>query len=76
MEQMVTISVKVPKGLKERMKKSHVKISKAVRDVLEERILEAEALRINEEVKKHKKAFDRLSIEAVVNDLREDRARQ
>ena len=76
MEQMVTISVKVPLALKERMKKSHVKISKVVRGMLEKRILEEEALNINEEVRKHKKAFNRLSIEAVVNDLREDRARQ
>ena len=76
MEQMVTISVKVPRELKERMKKSHVKISKVVRSVLEERILVEEAVKINEEVRKHKKTFDRLSIERVVNDLREDRARQ
>lgn len=75
MEQMVTISVKVPRGLRERIKKSRVKISRVVRNLLEQQILEEEARKINEEVKKHKKTFDRLSIEAVVNDLREDRAR-
>lgn len=75
MEQMVTLSVKVPRGLKERIKRSHVRISKVVRDLLEQQILEEEAHKINEEVKKHKKTFDRLSIEAVVNDLRGDRAR-
>lgn len=76
MERMVTISVKVPRGLRERIKKSRVKVSEVVRNLLEQQILEEEARKINEEVKKHKKAFDRLSIEAVVNDLRKDRARQ
>ncbi len=75
MEQMVTISVKVPRGLRERIKKSRVKMSKVVRNLLERQVLEEEAREINEEVKKHKKSFDRLSVEAVVNDLREDRAR-
>lgn len=75
MEQMVTLSVKVPKGLKERIKKSNIKISRVVRNLLEHQLLEEEALKINEEVKKNKKTFDTLSIETVVNDLREDRAR-
>lgn len=75
MEQMVTISVKVPRGLRERIKRSRVKVSKVVRTLLEQKILEEEARKINEEVKKHKKVFEKLSIEAVVNDLREDRAR-
>lgn len=75
MEQMVTISVKVPRGLKERIRRSRVKVSKVVRSLLEQKILEEEALKINDEVKKHKKAFEKLSIEDVVKDLREDRAR-
>jgi post-segregation antitoxin (ccd killing protein) len=75
MEQMVTISVKVPRGLKERIKKSRVKVSQIVRSLLEQKILEEESRKINEEVKKRKGAFDKLSIEAIVNDLREDRAR-
>ncbi len=75
MEQMVTISVKVPKGLKERIKKSNMRISRVVRNLLERQLLEEEARKINEDVKKNKKTFDILSIDAVVNDLREDRAR-
>lgn len=76
MEQMVTISVKVPRRLKERIKKSRVKVSKVVRNLLERQLLEEDAIKINEEVRRHKKTFDKLSIESFVNDLREDRARQ
>ena len=75
MEQMVTISVKIPKTLKERMKKSHMKASRVLRGLLERGMLEEEARRINEEVRKHRKAFDKLSVEQVVKDLREDRYR-
>ena len=75
MEQMVTISVKVPRSLKEKIKKSHLQVSKVVRNLLERQILEEEAQKINEEVKKYKKTFDKISIESIVNDIREDRAR-
>jgi hypothetical protein len=73
MEQMVTISVKIPKALKERIKRSHIKVSKVVRALLEQNMFEEEAHKINEEVKKHKKAFDKLSVEEVVKSIREDR---
>lgn len=73
MEQMVTISVKIPKKLKERIKKSHIKISKAVRSLLERETLEEEARKLNEDIKKHKKIFDKISVEDVIRDIREDR---
>lgn len=76
MEQMITISVKIPKELKERLKKSHVKVSRVVRNLLEREMLEEEARRINQDVKEHKKAFDKLSVEEVVKRIREDRERR
>jgi hypothetical protein len=76
MEQMVTISVKIPRGLKERLKSSRIKTSKVVRELLERKMLEEEAHRINEEVEKHKRAFDKLSVAEVVKRIREDRERE
>ncbi len=73
MEKMVTVSVKIPKTWKERMKKSNIKVSKMVRDLLERGILDEEVARLKEDIKKHKKIFDKISVEAVVEDLRKDR---
>ncbi len=73
MAEMVTISVKIPAGLKERMNKSHIKVSEVVRKLLEREMLEKEAYKINEEVKRHKRLFSRLSVEGVVKSIREDR---
>ncbi len=73
MEQMVTISVKIPKRLKERLKKSHMKVSRTVRSLLERETLEEEARKLNEDIKKHRKIFDKVSIEDVVRDIKEDR---
>ena len=76
MEQMVTISVKIPKSLKTKLKKSNIKLSGRVRTLLEREMLEDEARRINKEVQKNKKAFDKLSVAEVVQKIREDRERE
>ena len=72
-QQMVTISVKIPKELKEKMKSSHIKVSKFIRDLLEERMVDEEVRRLREDIKKHRKSLDKISVEHVVEDLREDR---
>ena len=59
-EQMVTISVKIPKALKSRIERSHMKVSTVVRNMLERKTLEEEAKLLNEESKKHKKLFEKL----------------
>lgn len=74
MERMVTISVKIPKRVKSDMNKLHIKPSK-LRTLLEREILEEEARKLNEDIDKHKKIFDKVSVEDVVKDIREDRAR-
>lgn len=73
MEQMVTISVKIPIGLKNRIKKSRIKLSTIVRNLLEKEMLEEEAHKLDQEIKRHKKTLDKLSVEQVVKDIREDR---
>jgi predicted transcriptional regulator len=73
MEKMVTISVKIPITWKERMKRSRIKASKMVRDLLERGLLEEEARKLDEDIKKHQKIFDKLSVEEVVKQIRKDR---
>ncbi len=74
-DRMVTISVKIPKELRARLKKSHIRVSAVVRHILERKALEEEARKLNGEIKRHRKLFDKISVEDVVRDLREDRAR-
>jgi len=73
-DRMVTISVKIPKELRARLKKSHIRVSAVVRHILERKALEEEARKLNGEIKRHRKLFDKISVEDVVRDLREDRA--
>ena len=73
MERMVTISVKIPIAWKERMKRSRIKASKMVRDLLERGLLEEEARKLDEDIKKHQKIFNKLSVEEVVRQIRKDR---
>ncbi len=73
MEQMVTISVKIPIAWKERMKRSRIKASKMVRNLLERGLLEEEARKLDEDIKKHQKIFNKLSVEEVVRQIRKDR---
>ena len=70
---MVTISVKIPKSLKLKIKRSHMKLSKEVRGFLETRTLEEEAQRLDRELRKYKNVFSKIKIEDVVEDLRNDR---
>jgi len=73
MEQMVVISVKISKRLKDKIKKSKFNLSGEVRTMLEKKMLEGEIRKLKEDIKKHKKIFDKISIDDVVRQIREDR---
>lgn len=73
MGQMITISIKIPKALKDKIKKSGRKVSPIVRSALEREILLDEAHKLNSDVRKHKRIFDKINIEDVVKDIREYR---
>jgi len=76
MGQMVTISVKIPKKLKDRMKRSRIKTSTVIREFLERKTFEEEARKLDEDIRKHRKIFDKLSVEEVVEEIRKDRSRE
>ena len=73
MEQMVVISVKIPRRLKDKIKRSKFNLSGEVRTMLEKKMLEGEIRKLKEDIKKHKKIFDKISIDDVVRQIREDR---
>ncbi|MDE1850455.1 MAG: CopG family transcriptional regulator [Candidatus Micrarchaeota archaeon] len=76
MEQMVTISVKIPKRLKEKISKSHLKVSSVVRSMLEERMIEGDVEKLQKYMKRHKKLLDKLTIGEAAKYVREDRDRR
>ncbi|MEM3437418.1 MAG: hypothetical protein QXP55_02625 [Nitrososphaerales archaeon] len=73
MGKYVTISVKVPLELKEKLKKLGIKPSNLIRKAIEEEVKSREVERIKGEIEVLKPLLDKISIEEVVKSIREDR---
>jgi antitoxin CcdA len=71
-----TVSTKIPKELKEKMRELKIKPSKVLRKAIEDEVRRREAERLKEEIERLKPILDKVSVEEVVKDIREDRARR
>jgi post-segregation antitoxin (ccd killing protein) len=69
----VTVSTKIPKRLKEKMRTLKIKPSKLLRKAIEDEIRRKEAEQLREEIEKLKPLLEKVSIEDIVKSLREDR---
>jgi post-segregation antitoxin (ccd killing protein) len=69
----VTVSVKVPVELREKMRELGIQASSVLRKAIEEEVRRKEVERIKEAVKELKPLLNRLSMEDVVRSIREDR---
>lgn len=69
----VTVSTKVPKELKEKIKQLNIKPARLLRKALEDEIKRREAEQLKEEIAKIKPILDRISTEEIVKSIREDR---
>jgi post-segregation antitoxin (ccd killing protein) len=69
----VTVSVKIPQELKEKMKQLNIKASKVLRTAIEEEVRRREAEKLGEDIDKLKPVLDKVSMEDVVKTIREDR---
>lgn len=69
----VTVSTKIPKELKEKMRQLSIKPSKLLRKAIEEEVRRREAEKLKEQIEKMKSALDKVGVEAVVKGIREDR---
>ena len=76
MGKYVTISVKVPLELKEKIKKLGIKPSKLIRKAIEEEVRSREVERIKGEIEELKPILSKISIEEVVKSIREDRVQR
>jgi post-segregation antitoxin (ccd killing protein) len=69
----VTISVKVPIELKEKIKKLGIKPSNLLRKAIEEEVRSKEVERIKREIEELKPLLSKISIEDATKSIREDR---
>ena len=69
----VTVSVKIPEKLRERMDELGIKPSEVLRRAIEEEVRKRETEKIKDSVKKLRPILDRVSLEDVVKGIREDR---
>ena len=73
MGKYVTVSVKVPVELKEKMEKYGIKPSLVLRRAIEECIREEEIKRLKEKIEELKPTLEKIRIEDIVKSIREDR---
>jgi len=76
MSKSVTVSTKIPKELKEKIKELKIKPSKLLRRALEDEIRRREAEKLAEEIEKLRPTLERISVEEIVKSVREDRDRR
>jgi post-segregation antitoxin (ccd killing protein) len=69
----VTVSTKIPKQLKEKMKSLKIKPSRLLRKAIEDEVKRKEAEELKEEIIKLKPVLEKVSMEDIVKSIREDR---
>ena len=73
MSKYVTVSVKVPYKLREKMRQFGIKPSNLLRRAIEDEIRRREVKSVKKEIKELKAVLDRIPMEDVVRGVREDR---
>ena len=73
MPECVTVSTKIPKQLKEKMRTLKIKPSRLLRKAIEDEIKRKEAEQLRVEIDKLKPILEKVSIEDIVKSVREDR---
>ena len=71
----VTISAKIPKELRKKMKEYGIKPSDIIRKAIYREIRKIEMKKIKEEMKSIKPIINKIPIESVIQSIREDRER-
>jgi antitoxin CcdA len=72
-QQCVTVSTKIPKQLKEKIKRFKIKPSKILRKALEDEVKKREVEELKEELERLKPVLEKVSMEDVVKSIRDDR---
>lgn len=72
----VTVSVKIPREVKEKLEGYGVKISEVVRKAIEEEFRRVVVEELKKEIEKNRDIIDKISTEFIVESIREDRERR
>jgi len=72
----VTVSLKIPKDLRERMRKLGLNPSPILRKILEDEVRRRELQEIQTRIEKLKPLLNRLTLDEAVRSIREDRERR
>ena len=75
MGKYVTVSVKVPREVKEKLEKAGVSPSKVMKEALMEVAKEIELKELEKEIERFDEILNKIPIERVVKSIREDRER-
>ncbi len=73
MTQCVTVSTKIPKQLKEKIQRFKIKPSKILRKALEDEVKRREIEELKQEINRLKPVLEKVSMDDIVNSIREDR---
>lgn len=73
MSKDVTVSTKIPKQLKEKVDRLKIKPSKLLRKTIEDEVKRRETEELKEEIDKLKPILEKVSMEDIVKNIREDR---
>ncbi|MEM1506778.1 MAG: CopG family transcriptional regulator [Candidatus Bathyarchaeia archaeon] len=76
MSKYVTISVKIPRELKEKLEKLGIKPSKLLKNAIIEELRRREIEELKKSIEEVKPILNRISAEYVVESIREDRERR
>lgn len=75
MSKSVTVSAKIPRELKEKIKQLKIKTSKVLRKAIEDEVRRREAEKLKEDIEQLKPTLNKVDIEEIVKGIREDRTR-
>lgn len=75
MGKYVTISIKIPREVKEKLEKFGIKPSELLKKAIEEELMKREVEEIKKKIEELKDVFANFPIEFVVKSIREDRER-
>jgi antitoxin CcdA len=69
----VTVSTKIPKQLKEKVRRLKIKPSKIMRKALEDEVKKREVEELKEEIRKIQPILDKISTQDITKSIRENR---
>jgi len=70
---LVTVSAKIPRKLREKLRELGLKPSEIIKKALEEAVKEAELKKLEDELKNIRPVLEKLSPQEVARSIREDR---